>query len=74
MKENFQTVAPQYGFVIIIYIKRNGVYKELSLSNREVIIMNIFGIAVLILAVCVVYLLITHKRGGHTENTGQGTA
>ena len=37
--------------------------------------MNIIGIAVLILAVGVVYYLVTHKRGGHhTENTGHGAA
>ena len=72
MKNNFHTVAPQYGLVIIIYIIRVMEFlRKLSLLNKEVIIMNIFGIAVLILAVWVVYYLITHTGGGHhTENTG----
>jgi len=47
--------------------------RKLSLLYKEEIIMNIIGIAVLILAVCVVYYLITHKGGGHNENTGHGT-
>jgi len=35
--------------------------------------MNIIGIAILILAVCVVYFLITHTGGGRTENRGHGS-
>jgi uncharacterized membrane protein len=50
----------------------DGNQRKLSLSNKEVIIMNVIEIGVLILVVCVVYLLVTHTRGGHTKNTGHG--
>jgi hypothetical protein len=35
--------------------------------------MNIIGIAILILAVCGVYFLITHTSSGRTEGRGHGS-
>ena len=69
-----QHLATQYDLVIIIYVKSNEVFKyRREALKKEVIIMNIIGIAILILAVCVVYFLITHTSGGHTENRGHGS-